>query len=183
VCNTVSVASRLDWPQHNSVAVVGADNMHYLTYVALPSMNQQNNIKYTNFYNTINIWQQYLPVNLITLYEEESRSIFPEIDATNEVQIRQSLLLTSVAHSAHIDKSWQHCSTHVQQHHSLEEYPPLTNHVEPPRIEIHTLLHNINTAAFKDVDKLLSWIFHQIIAAQKYMLVILFGDKQLIIRC
>ena len=66
--STVNISDRLNWHQHPTTAVIGADNMHYITHIGKPHINSEGEVQYTQVYNTINMWQLFHLPGIIQEY-------------------------------------------------------------------------------------------------------------------
>ena len=42
ICNTIPMHVQLSWHEHPTVAILRADNMHYMTYASTPCLNLQH---------------------------------------------------------------------------------------------------------------------------------------------
>ncbi len=72
----------------------------------------------------------------------------------------------------------------IQQNQHLYQYPQITNNTLEYLffLQIYTLIHNISTLFYKNVTKLLEWVYQKLILGKNYQLIVLFSDKQLVCR-
>lgn len=174
---------RLGWPQHNTTSILCADNMGYLTYVAFPFLDHNGIITYSHYYNTINIWERF-PVCNIAEYDEENRQMLPNILPENQQSIKNTIVFNQAKMSKWENNSWEHAVDMKDKNISLHSYPVVEAdvEVEPPNIHIHLPIHDASTASYKDVRKLLQWIYHKKFLDEGHKLVVLFADEQLVCR-
>ena len=179
---TIPVYTRLRWPQHATTCILGADNMTYVTYMHTPLMKDNGKLSFSHTYNTLNIWEKF-PTVPIANYDEENRKPLPDITASNVERFVDSIVFDKTKAEKWQNSSWQHAVETITDDRHLHAYPnvnpPL---VTPPNIHVHTPLHNVSTQSYKDIKVLLEWILHNKIRIDKYLLVVLFGDEQLICR-
>jgi hypothetical protein len=178
---TIPVYQRLGWQTHETTAVLGADNMHYITYMHTPHVNEEGKVHYTKVYNTINIWELY-PQYKISPYNETNRQMLPNITDYNVDYMAHQIVFRKEHYDMWLNSSWRHVTTIKEQNLPLSAYPHTNEHVEPPHIEIHKPLHRVSTASYAHVEKLLEYIYNKKIKEQQYKLVILFCDEQLFAR-
>lgn len=179
---TIPVHTRLNWTEHPTTAIIGADNMHYITYVHVPFKdNETGKVRYTHVYNTINIWQLYPTFNIAN-YDEPSRKKLPDINERNLDRVVNELTFNWAQFTQTVGNSWTHTKTIKNANLPFSEYPQTTHRVATPNIEIHQPLHDVDTATYAHVEKLLDWIWENLVHTQHYKLVMLFGDEQLVCR-
>jgi hypothetical protein len=155
---TTPIHQQLLWDLHPTTAVIGADNMHYITYVRVPHMDVNGKVRYSQVCNTINIWQMY-PSIPIANFDEPDRKMLPNITPGNLEQIVNVLHMKAEHVNNNLDFAWRHATNTIHQHHALSAYPVAAERVQPPCIEIHKPIHNASTSSYKDVEKFLEWMW------------------------
>jgi len=153
---TIPVYVRLDWKQHDTTCVIGADNMTYITHMHAPMLDKSGTVKYTKVYNTINIYKKF-PTTPITNYDKPERRMLPNILPTNVERIKDSIVFGEAKAHKWQNSSWAHAVDIITHDKHLHAYPELDKEfVEPPNIHIHQPLHDVSTSAYKDVIVLLT---------------------------
>ena len=66
---TISVYICLDWKQYDTMCVIKADNITYITHIHALMLDKSKTVKYTKVYNTINIYKK-IPITPITNYDK-----------------------------------------------------------------------------------------------------------------
>ena len=182
VAMTIPVYQQLDWPQHQTTAILGADNMHYITYIHTPTLDKFGTVKFTTIYNTVNIWEKFSPPNTISNYDKPHCTMLPNLSSKNIQAIENSIVFDIHKANKWLNSSWDHAVKMKSQNISMHAYPKVANntHVEPPKIHIHQPIHNASTSSYKHVRKILEWLYLNKIKAEGYKLIVLFADEQLV---
>jgi hypothetical protein len=179
---TIPVYIRLEWPQHETTCVLGADNMTYVTYAHTPVLDDTGKVHYSHVHNTINIWEKFSSTPIAN-FDEENRKLLPDINSSSVDHLADSIVFGEEKATKWQNSSWKHVVDTINNNKHLHAYPDVDPpFVDPPKIHIHTPLHKISTSSYKDVKELLNWILRNKFRIDKYFLVILFGDKQLVCR-
>ncbi len=120
ICSSLSIVKRLNWFQHNTTAIISADNMHYFTYISQPHTNIINQpIKHTNVYNTINIWQNYTNAPMLHQYNELNHQILVDINIKTLFPIKSSFYFTHVNFINQLNNTWNYTTNILKQHQYL----------------------------------------------------------------
>lgn len=161
---SISFADRMDWDDHGSIAMLGADNVMYYTATAQVRLNGNEFQRYTShffclYYNTynrynilhtINIWQRHNSPTSFQKFDKNAR-LFPHKRPENVATLYPSVALTPADLPKLCQTAYNHVRAVANQNVSLLNYPPHVNDREKTRIEFHEPLLNLQTSNYKDM--------------------------------
>jgi hypothetical protein len=100
----------------------------------------------------------------IAEYDEENHQMLPNILPENQQHTQNTIVFNQAKMSNWENNSWEHVVDMKDKNISLHSYPvvDLDVEVEPPNIHIHLPIHDTSTTSYKDVQKLLQWIYQKV---------------------
>ena len=63
------------------------------------------------------------------------------------------------------------------------EYPANCPDIPTPNLVVHLPIHDVNTAAYKDMEVFLERVYRQFILSGGHRVVVVYGDEQFVMRC
>jgi len=156
IASQVSFPDRMEWMDHLSIAMVGADNMSYMTRA---SQVRVGIAPYT-FVHTINMWQKWNDYDAFGIFTAND-NLYKHIPNLDEV--KQQLTLRETDMRVEMSSAFEYAKNEVNLGKSLLERPEGLPNGEPARLDFKVPLLNIGTAAYADIFRFLCHIRNEYI--------------------
>lgn len=157
IATSIPISVRQNWTDHETIAVVGADNMSYITHKS--NIRVENNAAVAmTVLNTINTWQIRHEPDLFPTFGQYDYLF--EVITPNMEPIRiADVTLTSADLTTTTNLAWNHTLNLLEENHSHVERPPPTDETAPPHIEFNVPLFDLTTSAYIDMEVFLNHVY------------------------
>lgn len=164
--NQIPLYIRVATPQHNTIVVIGADNMSYSTHTDQPRVMRNGSITHTIFIDTINWWQRFYPPNAFPNFGRYDHMV-PFIREVDMPHILADIVVDNDLLNTRLDASFDHSLFVINSDNTHLAYPPLnvclsndpTNSL--PRFHFHIPFHDLVTSKYTDMFMFLEHIHHK----------------------
>lgn len=154
----ITLPIRNSWMDHQTIAIIGADNMSYITHKRQIRTENHTAVTFT-WLDTINMWQRYTEPNYFPNFRIDDhlfRTITPDI-----LQVRMDdVFLDSTRLNLVVQSAYTHSLSLLKKNVSHIDLPEHEDNTPPPQIEFKIPLFNLTTSKYIHMELFLDHIYH-----------------------